>query len=160
MSTFELFKTNIAEDREALMKGKGKVEIAFVSKFRPIVWAIALGTLMLAFACGGETPPADSARQYPTGISDDIYKQLKYDARVQDYNEEGNTLVVNVNESWIQSPPGMRERALGQWYSLWQGAHGKQSDLKIVVQHEGNPVDSWSADKGYQPAVNKKSEES
>ena len=140
------------------MNGTVKKETAFVNKFRPVVWAVALGTLVFALACGGETTPTDTARQYPTGISDDIYKQLKYDARVQDYKEDGNTLVVNVNDSWIQSPPGMRERALGQWYSLWQGAHGKQNDLKVVVQHNGNPVDSWSGEKGYQPSEdNKKS---
>src|SRR5215210_477731 len=135
MSTFELFKSNIAGYREALMNGTAKKETAFVNKFRPMIWAVALGALMFAFACGGDTTSTNTARQYPTGISDDIYKQLKYDARVQDYQEEGNTLIVNVNESWMHSPPGMRERALGQWYSLWQGAQGKQGNLKIVVQY-------------------------
>jgi hypothetical protein len=138
------------------MNGTGKRENASVTRPRPLAWAFALGVMLFACACGGGDTSTTNARQFPTGISDDIYKQLKYDARVQDYQEEGNTLIVNVNESWMASPPGMRERALGQWYSLWQNAHGKQDDLKIVVQHEGNALDSWSVDKGYQPAQNSK----
>ncbi|HVG21504.1 MAG TPA: hypothetical protein VNI02_20870 [Blastocatellia bacterium] len=138
------------------MTGIGKKENASLAKLRPLIWACALGAMLFSLACGGDDTPINNASQYPTGISDDIYKQLKYDARVQDYEEQGNTLVVNVNDSWMSSPPGMRERALGQWYILWQNAHGKQDDLKIVVQHEGNALDSWSVDKGYQPAQTKK----
>ena len=138
------------------MNGIGKKETVFAAKLRPLMWAIAIGAVMFAYACGGDTNSTNTARQYPTGISDDIHKQLKFDSRVQDYTEDGNTLYVNVNDSWMQSPPGMRERALGQWYSLWQNAHGKQSDLKVVVQHEGNALDSWSGDKGFQPAESKK----
>ena len=44
----------------------------------------------------------------------------------------------------------MRERALGQWYSLWQGTHSKTS--KILVKFDGNEVERWTAEKGYQPA--------
>lgn len=138
------------------MNGTEKKENDSVTRLRPLIWAFALGAMLFAYACGGDDTSTNNASQYPTGISDDIYKQLKYDARVQDYQEEGNTLIVNVNDSWMLSPPGMRERALGQWYGLWQNAHGKQDDLKIVVQHEGNALDSWSVDKGYQPAQNSK----
>jgi hypothetical protein len=138
------------------MNGLGKKENATVAKLRPLIWAFALGAMLFATACGGDDTHSNNARLYPTGVSDDIYKQLKYDARVQDYEEQGNTLVVNVNESWMSSPPGMRERALGQWYGLWQTAHGNQDDLKIVVQHEGNALDSWSGEKGYQPVEDKK----
>lgn len=138
------------------MNGTGKKENASVARLRPLIWAIAIGAMLFANACGGDADSTNTARQYPTGISDDIYKQLKYDARVQDYEEQGNTLVVNVNDSWMSSPPGMRERALGQWYSLWQNAHGKQNDLKIMIKHEGNDLDSWSGEKGYQPAGSSK----
>jgi hypothetical protein len=137
------------------MNGKGRKENASGAKLRPLVWALAIGAMMFTFACGGDDNPNNNASQYPTGISADIYKQLKYDARVQDYEEKGNTLEVNVNEAWMSSPPGMRERALGQWYTLWENAHGRQDDLKIVVRHEGNEIDGWSGEKGYQPAENK-----
>jgi hypothetical protein len=138
------------------MNGLGKKENASVARLRPLIWACALGVALFASACGGDDTSNNNARQYPTGISDDIHKQLKYDARVQDYEERGNTLVVNVNDSWMLSPPGMRERAMGQWYSLWQTTQGKQNDLKIIVQHEGTELDSWTGDKGYQPAGDKK----
>jgi hypothetical protein len=138
------------------MIGTGKNESACIARLRPLIWVLAIACMLFACACGGNDTSTNNARQYPTGISDDIYKQLKYDARVQDYEEKGNTLVVNVNDSWMSSPPGMRERALGQWYGLWQNAHGNQDDLKIEVRHEGNTLDSWSGEKGYQPAGNKK----
>jgi hypothetical protein len=138
------------------MNGIGKKETAFAAKLRLLIGAIAIGAVMFAYACGGDTTSTNAARQYPTGISDDIHKQLKYDSRVQDYTEDGSTLYVNVNDSWMQSPPGMRERALGQWYSLWQNAQGKQDNLKVVVQYEGNALDSWSDEKGFQPAEGKK----
>ena len=48
----------------------------------------------------------------------------------------------------------MRERALGSWYSKWQPAHKASS--KIIVKFEGNEVESWTADKGYQPANTEK----
>jgi hypothetical protein len=138
------------------MIGTGKNENVSVTRLRPLIWVLAIGAMLFASACGGDDTATNNTRQYPTGISDDIYKQLKYDARVQDYEEQGNTLIVNVNDSWMTSPPGMRERALGQWYGLWRNAHGNQDDLKIEVRHEGNALDSWSGEKGYQPASNKK----
>jgi|SRR5215216_5861951 len=138
------------------MNGMGKKETSFAAKLRVLMLAIAIGAVMFLYACGGDTDSTNTARQYPTGIGDDIHKQLKYDSRVQDYTEDGNTLYVNVNDSWMQSPPGMRERALGQWYSLWQSAQGKKDGLKIIVQHEGNTLDSWSGEKGFQPAEIKK----
>jgi len=86
---------------------------------------------------------------YPAGISEDIEQQLKYDARVDSFEPDGEDLIVNVNDTWLHSPPGMRERALGQWYSLWQPAHGSAS--KIVVRFDGSEVERWTAEKGYQP---------
>lgn len=129
------------------------------SRLRLLSSVIILGIALLAVACGGGHTATSTSPQYPTGVGNDIEKQLKYDARVQDYQPDGNTLVVNVNDSWMSSPPGMRQRALGQWYSLWQAAHGNSS--KIVVKHQGTEVDTWTAEKGYQPAgTEKKTSES
>ena len=136
------------------MKGMGKTGFASASWLRLYVSVMAFSVMLLSSACGGDTAPQSSASQYPSGIGNDIYKQLKYDARVEDYEESGNTLVVNVNDSWASSPPGIRARSLGQWYSLWQASHGTGS--KIVVKHEGNEIDSWNAEKGYQPASDEK----
>jgi hypothetical protein len=131
-----------------------KREDSSVCRLRSLMWVIAISSMLFAVACGGDAAPPGSSSEYPSGIGNDIYKQLKYDARVEDYEESGNTLVVNVNDSWTSSPPGIRARSLGQWYSLWQASHGTGS--KIVVKHEGNEIDSWNAEKGYQPASDEK----
>lgn len=138
------------------MNGIVKMETARAMSMRAVAYAIALGVALLATACGGDTAPTGNASQYPTGIASDIEKQLKYDARVQDFKANGDTLIVTVNDAWMSSPPGMRARALGQWYSLWQPSHGAGS--KIVVEHQGNEVETWTAEKGYQPASKEKEE--
>lgn len=139
------------------MNGTGKIQSGHATWLRASAYVIAFGILLLATACGGDATPTNTSSQYPVGIGSDIEKQLKYDARVVDFNPNGNTLIVNVNDSWISSPPGMRARALGQWYSLWQQAHGTGS--KIIVKYEGNDVDFWTAEKGYQPAAKKETSE-
>lgn len=113
--------------------------------------AIVLGSMLFAYGCGSESHRTGTATKYPAGISEDIEQQLKYDARVDSFEPEGEDLVVNVNDIWLHSPPGMRERALGQWYSLWRPAHSAAS--KIVVKFDGNEVERWTAEKGYQPAI-------
>ena len=106
--------------------------------------------MLFAYGCGSDSQQTSTAAKYPAGISEDIEQQLKYDARVESFEPDGEDLIVNVNDTWLHSPPGMRERALGQWYSLWQPAHSPAS--KIVVRFDGNEVERWTAKKGYQPA--------
>lgn len=121
-----------------------------LSVLRTAFWVLTLGAMLLASGCGGDSQQTGSAAKYPTGISDDIEQQLKYDARVDSSELDGEALIVNVNDTWLQSPPGIRERALGQWYSLW---HPAGSASKIVVKYDGNEVERWTAEKGYQPAA-------
>lgn len=153
----DLFKSNNLQTR-GMMTGTYKRENGFIPGSRTLTWVIAISAMLFVAACGGDHTQTNTSPQYPTGIGNDIEKQLKYDARVQDYQPDGNTLIVNVNDSWMSSPPGMRQRALGQWYSLWQAAHGNNS--KIVVKHQGTEVDTWTAEKGYQPAGMEKKETS
>jgi hypothetical protein len=117
---------------------------------RRAAFAVLLAAMLFAFGCGGDSHETGSAAKYPSGISEDIEQQLKYDARVDTFEPDGEDLIVNVNDTWLHSPPGMRERALGQWYSLWQPKHGSAS--KIVVRFDGSEVERWTAEKGYQPA--------
>ena len=117
-------------------------------------WILLIAATLFAFGCGGESQHTGGAAKYPVGVSEDIGQQLKYDARVDSFDAEGEDLIVNVNDTWLHSPPGMRERALGQWYSLWQPGHSSAS--KIVVKHGGDEVESWTAEKGYQPASSEK----
>jgi hypothetical protein len=140
------------------MNGFESKEKMAASGLRWLMWAAVIGAILMAIACGGDSAAPNTGPKYPTGIGNDIAKQLKFDGRVQDFEESGNTLVVNVNDSWAASPPGMRERALGQWFSLWQAAHGKES--KIVVKHGGDEVDTYTADKGYQPVSKETKKES
>lgn len=117
---------------------------------RRALCVLALGAMLFVSACGSDSQQTSTAAKYPAGISEDIEQQLKYDARVDSFEPDGEDLIVNVNDTWLHSPPGMRERALGQWYSLWQPAHSSAS--KIVVRFDGSEVERWTAEKGYQPA--------
>ncbi len=126
----------------------GRVGVAAIK--RGAVWAVLLAAMLSAVGCGSDSQQTSTAAKYPAGISEDIDKQLKYDARVDSFEPDGEDLIVNVNDAWLHSPPGMRERALGQWYSLWQPAHSSAS--KIVVRFDGSEVERWTAEKGYQPA--------
>jgi len=121
---------------------------------RPAAWMVLLAAVLFTFGCGGDSQQTGTAAKYPTGISEDIGQQLKYDARVDSFDPDGEDLIVNVNDTWLHSPPGMRERALGQWYSLWGPAHSSAG--KIVVKFDGDEVESFTAEKGYQPAAKEK----
>jgi hypothetical protein len=123
---------------------------------RHSLWFIALGAMILALGCGGDSQKTGTAAKYPTGISEDVEQQLKYDARVDSYDTSGDTLTVNVNDAWLNSPPGMQERSVGQWYTLWHSSHSGG----VVVQHDGNKVASWTNDGGYKPETKSKSDES
>ena len=136
-----------------MMIGKDK-NVSLLARLRRFMWISLVGAILLFYGCGGSQTQTGNTAKYPAGISDDIEQQLKYDARVDTFEPDGQTLVINVNDTWLHSPPGMRERALGQWYSLWQPSHGNGS--KIVVKHDGEEIESWTADKGYQPATKAK----
>jgi len=87
-----------------------------------------------------------SAVTYPTGISGDIEQQLKYDARVEGFDPGDADLTVNVNDSWLSSPPGMQERSVGQWYSLWHANHSGG----VIIKHGDNKIASWTS-AGFKP---------
>src|SRR5262245_23882606 len=87
---------------------------------RRLMWISLVGAILLFFGCGGSQTQTGNTPKYPAGISEDIEQQLKYDARVDSFEPDGQTLVVNVNDSWLHSPHGMRERSLGHRNSHWQ----------------------------------------
>ena len=131
------------------MNGRTHGLVCFSISVRMALIAFVLGSVLLAAGCGGDTHHTGLAEKYPAGISEDVEQQLKYDARVDSFEPEGNNLVVNVNDSWMHSPPGIRERALGQWFSLWKPS---QNTASIVIKFEGNEVERWNGEKGYEPA--------
>ena len=113
---------------------------------RSLLWMISVAALLFAFACGGGSDQATNTAKYPTGVSEDIEQQLKYDSRVDSFDATGDDLTVNVNDQWMNSPPGMQERSVGQWYSMWHSSHNGS----VIVQHDGDKVGRWTSDC-YQP---------
>ena len=130
------------------MTEKRNRRVGMAKKRSTVGWMVLLAVL-IAYGCGSDSHQTSTGQKYPAGISEDIQQQLKYDARVDSFDPEGEDLIVNVNDTWLHSPPGIRERALGQWYSLWQPSHGSAS--KIVVRFDGSDLETWTAEKGYQP---------
>jgi hypothetical protein len=117
---------------------------------------VALSLTIGTAACGGGGADSSTAAHYPTGISEDLDQVLKYDSRVQDSREEGDKLVVTVNEAWVSQPQGLQERAMGHWFSMWKASHGDKG--KIVVEYGGDEISSYTSDKGFQPAPKKEAE--
>ncbi|HYP30000.1 MAG TPA: hypothetical protein VE262_25065 [Blastocatellia bacterium] len=117
-----------------------------------------LAVFLFAFitaACGGHHKPPSSTEQFPGATADSEYleKMLKFDARVQDYEISGDKLVVNVNESWIDAPYGIKERATGQWFNMFRASQGgQQKAVQVVVQHQGQQVGKWTPDGGFEAA--------
>ena len=124
---------------------------------RLALWATAVGMLLLAYGCASDSHEMSGGANYPAGISEDIEQQLKYDARVESFDTtSGPDLIVNVNDAWLSSPPGMQERSVGQWYSLW---HANQPG-GVIVQHDGARIASWTSGTGFKPETKSKPEDS
>jgi len=118
---------------------------------------------VLIAACGHDTKRSALTNKYPAGsvTSEDIAKYLKFDARVADYDDtDAKKLIINVNQSWVASPPGLKERSLNQWYSMWQASKDDTKGLEVEVHHEGTPVAKWTAARGYELVEEKRSEDS
>ena len=130
-------------------------------KLNKMFLAAFIAASVLLYACGGHSKHVEQTHKYPAGsvTSEDLGRQLKYDARVEDYDDsDDKKLIINVHQSWVASPPGMKQRSLNQWYSMWQAAHGDAKGLEVVVQHEGTPVAKWTAAGGYELIEPKKTE--
>ncbi|HEV8486201.1 MAG TPA: hypothetical protein VGV87_21845 [Blastocatellia bacterium] len=127
---------------------------------------ISATTLLMAGCSGGDSQSNGHVGLYSPGskTDEDVDKELKFDARVQNYTTEGDKLVVNVNESFASAPPGIQQRALGHWYSLWQAARTPQNskpakDLEVVVRFEGNDLAKWTRDEGFRPVQRAKAKD-
>jgi hypothetical protein len=142
----------LSENREEIVKERTHGPVSLAAILRLALWALVPAAMLLAYGCGNESNQATTAAKYPTGISEDIEQQLKYDARVDSFDTSGDTLVVNVNEAWLNSPPGMQERSLGQWYTLWHSNHSGG----VEVQHDGDKVATWTSKSGYKPVTKSK----
>lgn len=144
--------------REGLMNDIRRYDcFKAVSGLRPALWLMMFAALMLTAACGGESLPTAQESLYPAGSvgNQEIEQRLKFDARVESHEFDGNKLVVEVNQAWIQAPPGMQARAAGDWYNMWQSARkGEDSQaqgIEVEVKYQGDTVGKWTGEHGYQP---------
>jgi hypothetical protein len=138
------------------MKERIGCVVGWPNLLRPVLWATSLVALLLTFGCASDSHQMGGTTNYPSGISEDIDQQLKYDARVESFDTSGEHLIVNVNDGWLSSPPGMQERSVGQWYSMWHSNHGGG----VIVQHDGNKIAGWTSDGGFKPETKAKGGES
>jgi hypothetical protein len=125
---------------------------------RPVGWTIAtgliLGTSLLAASCGGSAETDSHSVIPPANISNqEVEKTLKYDSRVQDFDTDGDKLVVEVNKGWVDSPTGMQQRALDGWFVQWKAEHagpdGKAPKaIAVEVKYDGNVISRATPDKG------------
>ena len=105
---------------------------------------ILVGVVLLA-ACGGGSENAKTRISAGSVTAEDVERDLKFDARVSDFETEGNKLVVNVNEHWMSSPAGMQQTAVKRWLSRWQAAKAGNGgnapkDAKVEVRFGGKPI--------------------
>jgi hypothetical protein len=133
--------------------------------YRSSLWILGIALILLAAGCGGSHSTSTQATVYPAGskTDEDIDRELKFDARVEDYQADGSKLVVNVNSSFASSPPGIQQRAVAHWYGLWQAARTPenskpQKGLEVVVRHDGADFAKWTGEEGYKPVVRAKAE--
>ena len=109
------------------------------------VYAILVGVVLFAAACGGGAENAKTRTSAGSVTAEDVERDLKFDARVSDFETDGDKLVVNVNEHWMSSPAGMQQTAAKRWLARWQAAKagdgGKApKDAKVEVRYGGKPI--------------------
>ena len=129
--------------------------IVFMARVRHITMAVLiLGSTLLISSCASNTETDTHSVIPPANISNqEVEKTLKYDSRVQDFDADGDKLVVDVNRSWVESPVGMQQRALDGWFVQWKSERGGQDGkapktLAVEVKYDGNTISRATQDKG------------
>jgi hypothetical protein len=102
---------------------------------------LVTGSVLVA-GCGGDHAMGGHGDQYlgRKVAQEDIEQVLKNDTRVEDFEVDGDRLIVNVRESWVSSPPGMKQLAMGQWFNQWKSGKGDAARVQVVVRYEGADV--------------------
>ncbi|HWP41710.1 MAG TPA: hypothetical protein VNO14_00645 [Blastocatellia bacterium] len=123
-----------------------------VRRVHALVWILVICVMLVSLACGGERHLSSNAPEYPAGSvsQQDIERNLKHDARVEGFEVDGDKLIVNVNQAWTSSPPGLQQRAVGQWFGMWKAAQSKNT-VEVIVRHDGADVARWTGEDGYRP---------
>ena len=122
-----------------VIRGTGGVRLVH----RLTLLAALLAAGIAAAACGGHGSASGHGDQYLSRKvgGEEIEKVLKADARVDDFDTDGDKLIVTVKESWMQSPPGLKQFSMGQWYNQWKGEKGENSkSVQVIVRYDGEDV--------------------
>lgn len=122
-----------------------------------------LGIIVLAVsspfvaACGSHSGVSSKGDYYVTRSvgREEVEKVLKFDSRVDDFETDGDKLIVNVNADWVNSPPGVQQFSLGQWLKHWQEGLGDNRG-KVIVRYEGDDVATATAERGIEFVKRKK----
>ena len=123
-----------------------------------------VGLLFLAAACGsGDSNNAAANASAGSVSAEDVERDLKFDARVDDFNIDGNMLEVNVNEHWMSSPAGMQQTTLKRWLARWQASKTGDGemppkDIQVVVRYQGEPILTAAGDGKVEVVAKAKSE--
>jgi hypothetical protein len=123
---------------------------------RFLCFSVFILWLLLAIGCGGQVSPSGPSSQYvelgKNASGQEVEKLLKFDSRVRDFEIDGDRLIVNVNQYWMGSPPGMQQQALGQWLSSWQAERSEDGKvpkgLEVVVRFEDKDVARATPERG------------
>lgn len=124
------------------------------SYFAIIILAVSSPFLV---ACGSHSGVSGKGDYYVTRSvgREEVEKLLKFDSRVEDFETDGDNLIVNVNADWVNSPPGVQQFSLGQWLKHWQEGLGDNRG-KVIVRYEGDNVATATAERGIEFVPRKK----
>jgi hypothetical protein len=123
-----------------------------------------LALALAAGSCSSSSENNTSSIVPPANVSNQSVEQtLKFDSRVQDFDTDGDKLTVNVNDSWMKSPPGLQERAVDGWLAGWKSERAADGGsapkgLTVVVKYDGNDVAKGTLDRGIELFGKPKSE--
>ena len=112
---------------------------------RCAVFMILMAVLVLSAACGSEGSKSMPKTSGQNISAEDVERDLKFDARVSDFDTDGDKLMVNVNEHWMSSPAGMQQTAVKRWLARWQASRSDDSgkapkDTQVIVRYEGDDI--------------------
>jgi len=136
--------------------GHGPVKAIKLTRLVRLLAFAGLGVVFatLFASCGGGTENNASSIVPPANVSNQsIEESLKFDSRVQDFDTDGDKLTVNVNDSWMKSPPGLKQRTVDGWLAGWKaerandGGSGPKG-LTVVVKYDGEDVATATPGQG------------
>jgi hypothetical protein len=115
---------------------------------------------MLLIGCGSGHEPTKQQGMYAAGskTEKDLEEMLKADARVERPDLQGDKLTVHVNQIFAESPVGLQQRAVWNWYNTLQAARNGSKNVSVEAVHEGTKVASWTASEGFKLPAQAKTE--